>query len=410
MQHVFPALRQPTRIARPIEVLLVDDDDLFLDFTAWELQRLGCQVTVAGSAERGLALLAEREFDAVITDWQMPGVDGLELVARGRAMTARDGFCYFVLTTAAATSQTVAQALRAGVDDVLLKPLEAIRLELLIASVRRTVALHRRVRRHNRHLATAHRRTREAYRRVEADLEAAATLHRNLLPRREPEDRVDFGWIYHPAQSLGGDTIGLATGRNGTTLFFVADVRGHGVPAALASFHVHHRLIQLAPERPDELEKAVATLNRELLAQPGDNYVTLICGLLDPSTSGGWLLRAGHPLPMLIDGSGAHPFEVGGGFALGWFDDARFRAQPFAMPEDARLVLYSDGLTDCADRDGNELGTSGLQDLLDRTAGGTLGAMKAGIELAIRQRSGNQGLVDDISMLMLQRRCKENEQ
>lgn len=408
MQHVFPALLQPAKIARPVEVLLVDDDDLFLDFTTWELQRLGCAVTVAGSAECGLALLAERPFDAVITDWQMPGLDGLELVARGRALTERDGFCYFVLTTAAATQRTVAEALRAGVDDVLMKPIDAMRLELLIASVRRNVGLHRRIKRHNRHLATAHRRTREAYRRVEADLDAAAALHRNLLPRPHADDRVDFAWIYLPALSLGGDTIGLATGKNGTTLFFVADVRGHGVPAALASFHVHHRLIELAPERPDELERAVATLNRELLAQPGDNYVTLLCGLLDPSTSGGWLLRAGHPLPIMVDGSGAHPLEVGGSFPLGWFDNARFRAQPFALPEDARLVLYSDGVTDCTDDTDGELGTEGLQSLLDRKTDAGVTAMMAGVELAIRQRSGNRGLVDDISMLALQRRTQEN--
>lgn len=245
---VIPA---PVQIARPLEVLLVDDDDLFLDLTMIELRSLGCEVHGVSDAQAALDLLAQREFDAIITDWQMPGIDGIELVRRVRSAGATDRFRYVVLTTARADPDTAQAALEAGADDVLFKPLDRLQVELTIASIGRTVELQRRLHRHNRHLKAAHQRTREAFRRIEADIAAAARLHRGLLPVSGERDRYDFCWTYMPASNLGGDSIGLVTLRNDATLFFLIDVRGHGVPASLASFHIHHRLIQLAPDTPD---------------------------------------------------------------------------------------------------------------------------------------------------------------
>lgn len=395
----------PIRIARPLEVLLVDDDDLFLDLTALELGRLGCEVHGVGDAQEALDLLATRDFDAIITDWQMPGMDGIELVRRVRSAGSADRFRYVVLSTARADPDTAQAALDAGADDVLFKPLNRLQVELTIASIKRTVELQRRLHRHNRHLKSAHQRTREAFRRIEADIAAAARLHRGLLPVPGDRDRFDFAWSYHPASNLGGDSLGLVTLRNGATLFFVVDVRGHGVPASLASFHVHHRLIQLAPETPQALETAIAQLNDEMVRQPEETYCTLICGLLDAEGQRGHLVRAGHPQPIIVHDGRVAEVTLAGGFPLGWFEGQALVAEPIDLPDDATLVLYSDGLTESLDTNGAPLEVPGLIRLLETGGAVSPSARIARLESHLRTLQPRGGFEDDVSVLALRRKA-----
>lgn len=392
---------QPASIARPLEVLLVDDDEIFLAFTAYELEQLGCAVTPVDDPEEALRILRERDFDAVITDWQMPVIDGIELVRRAREDIGPDRFRYVVLTTARAEASTARAALVAGADDVLFKPLDRLQLELTVASVRRTVSLQRRLHRHNRHLVTAHRKTREAYRRIEADIAAAAALHRGLLPRAQSTDRVDFAWSYMPASNLGGDSIGLVTLRNGATLFFVIDVRGHGIPAALASFHVHHRLIQLSPENAGDLTRAIGQLNDEMAGQPGDTYCTLLCGIIAPNGRTAEIVRAGHPQPMILSGRTVATLDIQGNFPLGWFSGTHFSTQTVALVSDACLAIYSDGITDCTDEAGNFLGTDGLETLLAQGGGEDLPGLISRVEARMHALRGRREFEDDVSMLLI---------
>lgn len=399
---------EPTQITKPLQVLLVDDDDLFLDFTNYELSQLGCTVTAVDKPELALEILRDRDFDAVITDWQMPVIDGIELVRRARQQGSSDKFRYVVLTTARAEPWTARAALEAGADDVLFKPLDRLQLELTIASVRRAVGFQRRLQRRNRHLVSANRRTREAYRRIEADIAAAAALHRSLLPVALAQDRVEFAWSYMPAQSLGGDTIGLVTLKSGATLFFVADVRGHGVPAALASFHVHHRLIQLSPEDPQSLVDAINQLNDEMAAQPDNTYCTLLCGLMNPERCEGWIIRAGHPQPLLVADSSVKELGFEGNFPLGWFPDVTYNAQPFTLPRDSCILIYSDGVTDCTDAEGEPLQTDGLKRLVRQAGSASPSTLVAHVEAELKLRCGRRGFEDDVSILGL-KCCKFEE-
>ncbi|AOF95114.1 PP2C family protein-serine/threonine phosphatase [Sphingobium sp. RAC03] len=387
---------------RPLKILVVDDDELFLDYITWELEALSCSVAAATDATQALALLDVQTFDMFITDWQMPGMDGIALVQRVRSLHSQDRFLHVVMTTARGDSETVRAALDAGVDDFLFKPLDRLQLELAMASARRNVLLHHRLQRRNHHLAAAHRRTRDAYRRVQADLDAAAALHRRLLPERNVSDGLRLAWAYRPAQHISGDTIGVLPLRNGARLFFLADVQGHGVPAALASFHIHHRLTQLAPDSPDAMVRAIVDLNREIASQNSESYATLICGLLFPHSREGWIIRAGHPPPLLVQPGRIEALAVPGAFPLGWFTDAEYEPSHFVLPPNARLVLYSDGVTECSDRDGNALEMEGLCDLLAVAVNEPIATMVRTVEAALSARRGRSGFEDDISLLALE--------
>ncbi len=118
-------------------VLVVDDDPVVRESLQRLLGKRGYAVETAGTAEEALLLLGQKLFALVITDWQMPGMDGLALLRR---IKERLPHTPVVMITAYGSTETVIQALRSGVSDFVLKP---YRPEELLQIVEREVARHR---------------------------------------------------------------------------------------------------------------------------------------------------------------------------------------------------------------------------------------------------------------------------
>lgn len=118
-------------------VLVVDDDPVVRESLQRLLGKRGYAVETAGTAEEALLLLEQKLFALVITDWQMPGMDGLALLRR---VKERSPHTPVVMITAYGSTETVIQALRGGVSDFVLKP---YRPEELLQIVEREVARHR---------------------------------------------------------------------------------------------------------------------------------------------------------------------------------------------------------------------------------------------------------------------------
>lgn len=384
-----------------LRALVVDDDTMMADYVALELKRLGCHAETATDFDAALATVASG-VDMVVTDYQMPGRDGLNLVAAIRGRDRADKPLHIVMMTARGDEHVIRRAVDAGVDDFLYKPVDPLQLMLAVASARRAVHLHRLIQDRNAELASAHDTMRDALATLQDDIDAAASLHERLLPRPERLPWVRVAHVYKPAASLGGDSIGASNVGNGRTLFFVIDVQGHGVQASLDSFHFHHRLKQMRPTSPDELAAALASLNREILETESEIYATVLAGLVDPAAGEGWLVRAGHPAAILFDGEQQYTVEVEGGFPLGWFAGSAYTATRFAFGPGARLALYSDGLSDFRNRDGRELGAEGIGRILTECRGKPIASIGRMVELTLAPRNSNPLLADDISLLVIE--------
>lgn len=116
-----------------MRVLVVDDKELMRDSVATTLTRAGLQAVAAADGPTALSLIAAERPSAVITDLQMPGMSGLDLLAKIRAI---DEQLPVVLMTAYATVQTAVAAMKEGAFDYLMKPFEG---DQLVATVRRAV-------------------------------------------------------------------------------------------------------------------------------------------------------------------------------------------------------------------------------------------------------------------------------
>lgn len=406
--------RQDQVVSAPtLDVLIAEDDELQRAWMTLQVQRLGCRVTAVEDGVEALDRLRDQAFDVLITDWNMPNMDGLELIRRVRAQRG-DRHLHIVMATARDAAGLTREALAAGADEFIRKPVDDLQLELAVESSRRVVRLHRRLARRNRRLAEAQARMREAYRRLTTDLRAAAELQRGLLPAPQADGPVRFDWLMRPSLFIGGDAIGARALENGRRLFFHIDVSGHGVPAALGSFQLHNRLMQMAPATPGALGEAAAAINRELLDQ-GGGYATLVLALLEADGSCAWLLRAGHPIPLLVPEAGPPRWLGEGGPPLGLLPDAAPEVSRTALAPGDRLLLYSDGVTDAPLNAAINLPSGegwGEEGLLAWAAG--LGARSPAAGVAalgdlVDEAMGRRPPPDDLSLLIIQRAKGDTE-
>ena len=215
------------------------------------------------------------------------------------------------------------------------------------------------------------------------------------MPSREGGLRTAI--VFRPSLGIGGDSLGTRRLGNGRLLFFNIDVAGHGLPAALNSFAMHNRLIQLGPRTPAELAEVAALLNREMAGQEGDAYATLVAGLAEADGSRLSLLRAGHPPPFLLRRRGTITDLAPPGFPLGFFEDSTYAVEEVVLERGDRLVIHSDGVTDCG------LGEGGLRTFCSLQSCSDPQSFVDAIDHKIVELNGGRAPDDDISLLLIER-------
>jgi sigma-B regulation protein RsbU (phosphoserine phosphatase) len=393
------AIAEPRSIIRPLDVLVADDDDLLSAFIEIKLMALDCRVETVADGRAALDRLRERRFDVLVTDWNMPGLDGMELVRQLRTERRADDYLYIIMMTARTDQNGVRAGLRAGVDDFIRKPLDDVELELGIASARRIVDLQRRLVRRTRHIAAAHRRTREAYQQIKLDLEAAAETQRQLLPPPQAIGPLRTAGLFLPSFSIGGDIYDIVPEGDDCLRFFHVDVVGHGVPAALRSFALHNQL----SNRPsnDTLSGFIRQLNDQTTERDED-YFTMVYGAVDAKGLCR-MVRAGHPLPIHFSRESKRLVSLeDGGLPVGLLPAVDYPEVQVQLAPGDRLFLYSDGVTDCEDADGRPYGDARLQDAIVRTADLPITAAVQAIETSLKVHRAGTPLRDDVSLLALE--------
>jgi two-component system, cell cycle response regulator len=144
-----PALAgEPARapaIRVPLEVLVVDDEETSRDVLAMAVRSYGHHCRTAVCGEDALRAIAERHPDVVISDWEMPGMNGAELCRRTRNTEDDSPYTYFIILSAFSDRAHLLAGMEAGADDYQRKPLDLDELEARLLSAARVVELHRRL-------------------------------------------------------------------------------------------------------------------------------------------------------------------------------------------------------------------------------------------------------------------------
>ncbi|MDU8944536.1 PP2C family protein-serine/threonine phosphatase [Ovoidimarina sediminis] len=413
------APKAPARVIG--DVLIVDDSAGHLRLMASILKRWGYRVHEAGSGDQALEVLGRETIDLVLSDWVMPGMSGLELCERARALCV-DRYVYFILLTSKTERADVAAGLEAGADDFLSKPVSAEELHARIFAGERLIASQRALEDRNGQLAEMLDTLQSLYDAIARDLVEARRLQQSLVPAGlKRYDGAEVALHLRPSGHVGGDLVGSFAIREGQLAVYSIDVSGHGIASALMTarlasyFSGGSRNRNIALERTDTdsirmrpPEQVAAELNQLINDDlETELYFTMAFAVCDLKTGGLKLVQAGHPHPMILRGDGRIERVGRGGLPVGLIDGASYEVvEERLMPGD-RLVLYSDGFVEQEDPGGAMLEEEGMAGLIrDSGAMGPEPALDRLIE-GLARHAGRAEFDDDVSCAILDYRGRD---
>jgi len=382
----------------------VEDDGFERLRLAAILERLGFEVLVAADGAEALAHLAAKSPDVLVTDWQLPAVSGIDLC---RTLQSADPAQrpYTVLVTARDEVQDLGAGRDAGADDFLRKPYRAEELSARLRSGERLLKLRRSLVERTGLLEQALRHQGKSRQALDAELAAAARLQHQLLERAiAPIEGLAAAQLFRPARQIGGDVFGTLVLDHGRAGFFHIDATGHGIGAALHSFAIATALLGLGGRAADLEDPAawVAGFNERALDIGADLGCSLVVGWLDLRDGRGRLCQAGHPHPLAVRRDGTVRRLGNGGLPVGALSDARYAATDFELEPGERLVLHSDGVTDCVNDANQPFGQQRLEAALARGAVRGLVDCLRSVSLALDGWRGTAMHEDDVSLLLLE--------
>ena len=325
-------------------------------------------------------------WDAVLMDLNYSrdttsGEEGLQLVSQIRALQRE---LPIVVMTAWGNIELAVAAMRAGAQSFVQKPWDN---RALIQVLEREVADGRGVRAQTARHALEQR--------------DALLIQRALMPAVLPvTERFEVVGAWQPAGMLGGDTYDAFTFAPDVIGLSIADIAGKGLPAALlmSSLQATVRAFALDASSP---QTVCSSVNRLLCGQMiAGRFATLVYLRLDASRGELTYANAGHNPPLLARADGRVETLRASGTVLGVFPDAEYRDLSLPLVKDDRLLLYTDGITEARNPDGDEYGEERLAAALaaHRHAGGT--ALHAAIMDDVR-RFAVGGFDDDATLLVV---------
>ena len=387
--EVFCTEPAPPRVHR---VLVVDDHVQTRVVLTRLLERMGYVVETAEDGLRAVEAVGAIRPDIIIMDLEMPVMGGFEATERIRA-SSTGGWLPIVFLSATPDSAALINALNAGADDYLVKPVGYTVLRAKMRAVSRMLNLQRELETRSEGLA--------AYRDAEEERNRMAE---HVIRRLAKNDVLDEAVLRHwtaPATLFSGDLIAAARTPAGILHVMLADGAGHGLAAALCALTVtqpFHRMTQ----KGYPLSTIVGEMNakiRELL--PVERFVAATLVSVDFKQQLIEIWNGGNP-PLVIIGEDGTLLHTGRSLhlPLGVASDQLFSGDPEIYHYDQRcqIVACSDGFFESA---GWPPAESGARELVTLLAADPPAARFETLKAQCAHSQGGAPWADDVSMFMI---------
>lgn len=397
-------------------VLVVDDSKLQRKLLIIALRKWGFDVMEAECGEEALVLAAQNRPDLVLSDWMMPGMSGLELCQKFRALDG-DEYTYFILLTSKSEKDEVARGLDSGADDFLSKPVDNNELRARISAGERLIEMQRSMVQANRALSETLGELQQLYDNIDSDLKEAKKLQKSLVKERFRALPVgDLSLMLRSSGHVGGDLVGFFDAGRKHVGLYALDVSGHGISSALMTARLAGYLSSAAPDQnvalhknvlgefvPRAPDEVVADLNNLVLDEmETEHYFTLLLAFVELETGQMVLSQAGHPNPAIQRVSGEIEIVGTGGFPVGLLSGVSFEKFEITLAKGDRILILSDGVTECPGPDGSMLDEDGLTDLMQDLSANRGPAFLEAMIWRLTEFNGSEDLPDDVSAILFE--------
>jgi phosphoserine phosphatase RsbU/P len=232
---------------------------------------------------------------------------------------------------------------------------------------------------------------------IQKELEVARRIQLSILPSDFPPSKhFRVAARYVPMTSVAGDFYDFVVADDKQAGLLIADVSGHGVPAALIASMVK---LAATSQRAQAADPAgfLSGMNSALLGNTQNQFVTAAYVYLDSVLQELRYSAAGHP-PMLLLRQGSVREVAENGLMLAAFDFAKYSNAAYPLERGDRLLLYTDGIVEATDASGEFFGQDSLSDLLRQTSGLSPSEVADHIITSVGQWSVSQD--DDLTVLV----------
>lgn len=340
-----------------MRILVVDDQVANRGLLGYMLEDEGHSVIEAADGMECLAKFESASPDLILMDVMMPGMDGYEAARRLKEQS--DVHVPIIFLTALSDDVSLSKCLESGGDDYLTKPINETLLNAKIKAHERIRDLTHELSHKNNELEELHGVLRQEHDLAEYVFESAIS---GQLEFQNLKNHLS------PMGGFSGDVILAGMTNRNTLVAMLGDFTGHGLPAALGALPVKQQFDAMVSEGA-----SVGDIARQLNATLYDYLprnmfcaATIVEMSNDGHTATCWM--GGLPDLFILDNKGLIRKVLGSThMALGVFSDKQFKrdVEILELAEEERLILYSDGVIECSDIDGNMLAESGFEALFN---------------------------------------------
>ena len=382
------------QVQHPHKIPVVDDEP---DVEPLVLQRMRRNIRsgqyrfvfARNGVEALQRLRQETDIDMVLSDINMPQMDGLTLLEQ---IPKVDPNVRCVIVSAHGDMENIRTAMNRGAFDFVTKPLDFNDLRVTIDRTLRHLAEWREA------LAA-----RDKLVALQNELDLASKMQQSILPARFPEGpgfRV-FGHM-EPARAVGGDFFDIMPLDDGRIGLAIADVSDKGVPAALFMMSTRTLLKGAAVGLADPAE--VLREVNDLLNDDNEAsmFVTVLYATFDPASGEFTYANGGHNSPLMVRADGSSELlPLTDGIALGVVPDLHYGQKAVSLEPGDTLVLYTDGVTEAMNSADEEFGVQRLRAVFASGPPGEGRATSQAVFDAVHAFAGDTPQSDDVTCLAL---------
>ncbi|BAY14842.1 response regulator receiver modulated serine phosphatase [Anabaenopsis circularis NIES-21] len=356
-----------------VKILVIDDDPIVQAVLKRTLENQGYEITVAKNGEEGITQARLLRPALIICDWVMSKLDGLEVCRQIKA-DPELATTFFILLTAKGAARGEeddrVRGLDAGADEFISKPIEMNELKARVRAGLRLHQLNQDLQSQKQALEILNQTLQTQKQIMEAELAEAAEYVRSLLPP-PLTGTVTTEALFIPSAQLGGDCFDYYWLDDEHLVIYLLDVSGHGVGSALLSVSVLNILrSQSLPNtnfcHPSEVLKA---LNHHFqMSNHGAKYFTIWYGVYHRIKQQLIYANAGHPPAVLLSGNSYNNLQVKQlsslDLPIGFMPEVDFAEAVFDIEANSILYIFSDGVYEINQPNGNILGLDTFIEIL----------------------------------------------